>query len=55
VLDRTGTTSIKAVGVVASILKADKVNGKQVDLPEFKLSQKTSERKRGNNRSVLTD
>ena len=52
-LDRTGTTSRKAVGVVASILKSGKIDGKAVDLSSFSLSSKNLERKRIQNRAVL--
>ena len=34
-LDRTGTTSRKAVGVVSSILRTGKIDGKQADLSQF--------------------
>ena len=51
-LDRTGTTSRKAAGVVSSILKCGKIDGKTVDLSEFTLSRPTLERKRAHNRSV---
>ena len=54
-LDRTGTTSRKAVGVVSSVLKTGKVDGKPVDLSEFKLSRPTLERKRIHNRSVALE
>ena len=54
-LDRTGTTSRKAVGVVSSILRTGKVDGKQVDLSQFTLSRPSLERKRVHNRSVLME
>ena len=54
-LDRTDTTSRKAVGVISSILKTGKVDGKQVDLSQFKISRPTLERKRVHNRSVLME
>ena len=54
-LDRTNTTSRKAVGVVSSILKTGKIDGKQVDLAQFKISRQTLERKRIHNRSVLME
>ena len=36
-LDRTGVSSRKAVGIISAILKAGKINGKEVDLSEFSL------------------
>ena len=54
-LDRTGTTSRKAVGVVSSILKTGKIDGQQVDLSEFSLSRPGLERKRINNRTVIME
>ena len=54
-LDRTGTSSRKAVGVVSSILKTAKIDGQQVDLSEFSLSRPGLERKRIHNRSVLKE
>ena len=36
-LDRTGTSSRKAVGVVSSILKTATIGGQQVDLSEYSL------------------
>lgn len=52
-LDRTGTTSRKAVGLVASILKSGNVDGKAVDLSSFSLSSRNLERKRIQNRAEL--
>ena len=54
-LDRTGTTSRKAVGVVSSILRTGKIDGKQADLSQFSLSRPGLERKRVHNRSVLME
>ena len=54
-LDRTGVSSRKAVGIISAILKAGKINGKEVDLSEFSLSRTTLERKRINNRSVVME
>ena len=54
-LDRTGVSSRKAVGIISAILKAGKINGKEVDLSEFSLSRTTLERKRINNRSVVLE
>ena len=54
-LDRTGTTSRKAVGVVSSILKTGKIDGKEADLSQFSLSRPGLERKRVHNRSVLME
>ena len=51
-LDRTGTTCNKAIGVVSSVLKSGKVDGKEVDLSQFKISKKTLQRKRVSNRTV---
>ena len=52
-LDRTATTSRKAVGVVSTIIKSGKIQGKEADLSQFILSRKTLERKRASNRSVM--
>ena len=54
-LDRTGTSSRKAVGVVSSILKTATIGGQQVDLSEFSLSRPGLERKRIHNRTVLKE
>ena len=54
-LDRTGTSSRKAIGVVASILKSGNIDGKPVDLSSFTLSRTDLERKRIKNRSELED
>ena len=43
-LDRTGTTSRKAIGVVSSILKSGKIDGKDADLSSFSLSRTGLER-----------
>ena len=52
-LDRTATSSRKAVGLVSSLLRSGKIDGKQVDLNQFSISRPTLERKRINNRTVL--
>ena len=52
-LDRTGTSTRKAVGVVSSILKTGKIAGQQVDLSEFSLSSAGLAKKRDNNRTAL--
>ena len=39
-LDRTGTSSRKAVGVISSVLKSGKVDGEKVDLQQFNLSHR---------------
>ena len=52
-LDRTVTSSRKAVGVVSSIIKAGKINGKEADLSNFILSRPTLERKRADNRGLV--
>ena len=54
-LDRTGTTSRKAIGVVSSILKSGKIDGKDADLSSFSLSRAGLERKRVHNRTVLME
>ena len=54
-LDRTATTSRKAVGIVSSILKSGKIDGQAADLSKFTLSRPSLERKRVNNRSVLME
>ena len=54
-LDRTGTSSRKAVGVVSSILKTGKIEGQQVDLSEFSLSRTGLENKRAHNRTALME
>ena len=54
-LDRTATSSRKAVGLVSSILKCGKIDGKQVDLNQFSLSRASLEKKRIHNRSVLME
>ena len=54
-LDRTGTTSRKAVGVVSSILKTGKIDGQQLDLSQFSLSRPGLERKRIHNRTVIME
>ena len=48
-LDRTGTTSRKAVGVVSTILKSGKIHGREADLSHFSLSRTTLHRKRSPN------
>ena len=52
-LDRTGTSTRKAVGVVSSILKTGKRAGQQVDLSESSLSSAGLAKKRDNNRTAL--
>ena len=54
-LDKTGTTSRKAIGVVSSILKSGKIDGKDADLSSFSLSRAGLERKRVQNRTVLME
>ena len=54
-LDRTATTSRKAVGIVSSILKSGKIDGQAADLSKFTLSRPSLERKRVNNRTVLME
>ena len=54
-LDRTGTSSRNAIGVVSTILKTGKIEGKEADLSQFTLSRSSLERKRANNRSILMD
>ena len=54
-LDRTGTTSRKAVGVVSSILKTGKIDGKVADLSNFSISRATLDRKRASNRTVIME
>ena len=54
-LDRTGTTSRNAVGVVSSILKTGKIGGKSADLSQFSLSRSSLERKRVSNRSIAME
>ena len=54
-LDRTGTSSRNAIGVVSTILKTGKIEGKGADLSQFNLSRSSLERKRANNRSILMD
>ena len=54
-LDRTGQTSRTAVGLVSTLLKTGKVDGKETDLSEFILSPSTAERKRAHSRSVLME
>ena len=52
-LDRTGTSSRKAIGVVSSIIKAGKIDGKEADLANFSLSRTDLERKKILNRTEL--
>ena len=52
-LDRTATTSRKAVGIVSSILKSGKIDGHAADLSLFTLSRPSLERV--NNRIVLME
>ena len=40
-LDRTATSSRKAVGLVSSLLRSGKIGGKQVDLNQFSISSPT--------------
>ena len=54
-LDRTGTTSRKAIGVVSSILKSGEIDGKDADLSSFSLSRAGLEKKRVHNRTVLME
>ena len=54
-LDRTGQTSRTAVGLVSTLLKTGKVDGKETDLSEFILSPSTADRKRAQGRSVLME
>ena len=54
-LDRTGTTSRAAVGVVSTILKSGKIDGNEADLSSFTISRSSLERKRASNRTVLME
>ena len=54
-LDRTATTSRKAVGILSSILMSGKIGDQEADLNQFTLSRSSLERKRISNRTVLME
>ena len=54
-LDRTKITSNQAVGFFSSLMKTGKVEGKEIDLNNFTLSQSSIERTRNINREKLVD
>ena len=52
-LDRTKVTSRQAVGVFSALVKTGTVEGKEVDLNDFTLSQSSVHRSRDKNRIIL--
>ena len=52
---KIGTTSRKAFGIVSSILKSSKIDGRQANLSELSISIPTLDRKRVQSRNVVME